>query len=156
MERGKLWRTAFGNNVRLLGLNAAGLTDELAARQPADGVSSASWILGHVVLSRRGIVRMLGGQLPQDPAWKQHYARGGSGAGAHLAWPALLEAFQATDAALKEAFQGVADWDLPAQNPGLGIEQPLEQVVAFLFMHECYHLGQIGVIRKLHGLPGAI
>jgi uncharacterized damage-inducible protein DinB len=38
----------------------------------------------------------------------------------------------------------------------VGTEQPLEQVLTFLFMHECYHLGQIGLIRKLHGLPGAI
>lgn len=42
------------------------------------------------------------------------------------------------------------------RNPALGTEQALEQVLAFLYMHECYHLGQIGIIRKLHGLPGAI
>jgi len=156
MERGKLWRSAFGNNVRLLELNGAGLTPELASRRSANGVASAAWILGHLVSSRRRLVRLVGGELQEEPVWEQQYARGGPGASAHLGWPELVEAFQSADQALKAAFQQVADWDRPTTNPALGIEQPLEQVLAFLYMHECYHLGQIGIIRKLHGLPGAI
>ncbi len=156
MERGKLWRTAFGSNVRLLELNGAGLTEDLASRRPASGVASAAWIVGHLVSSRRRIVKLVGGAIPEDPLWEQHYARGGTGASAHLDWAGLVAAFQAADQSLKEAFLGVEDWDRPTVNPALGLEQSLEQVLAFLFMHECYHLGQIGVIRKLHGLPGAI
>ena len=156
MERGKLWRTAFGGNVRLLELNEAGLTEELASRRPASGVASATWIVGHVVLARRRIVKLVGGKVTDDPVWEQHYARGGPGASAHLGWSGLVEAFRTADQALKEAFLAVEDWDRPTVNPALGMEQPLEQVLAFLYMHECYHLGQIGVIRKLHGLPGAI
>lgn len=156
MERGKLWRTAFGGNVRLLELNQAGLTEELARRRPASGVASASWILGHLVAARRRIVKVLGGTLTDDPIWEQHYARGGPGETAHLEWAALVVAFQGMDQELKGALLGVQDWDRPTLNPALGMEQPLEQVVAFLYMHECYHLGQIGLIRKLHGLPGAI
>ncbi len=156
MERGKLWRSAFGNNVRLLELNGAGLTPELASRRSANGVASAAWILGHLVSSRRRLVRLVGGELQEEPVWEQQYARGGPGASAHLGWPELVEAFQSADQALKAAFQQLADWDRPTTNPALGIEQPLEQVLAFLYMHECYHLGQIGIIRKLHGLPGAI
>ncbi|WLT33267.1 DinB family protein [Geothrix sp. PMB-07] len=136
MERGKLWRTAFGGNVRLLELNQVGLTEDLAAR--------------------RRIVKLLGGTLAEDPAWEQHYARGGPGETAHLEWAALVTAFKAIDQDLKAALQGIQDWDRPTLNPALGMEQSLEQVVAFLYMHECYHLGQIGLIRKLHGLPGAI
>ena len=156
MERGQLWRKTFGNNLRLLELNSVGLSADLAARRPAEGVSSAAWLLGHLVGSRRGLVKLVGGTVPEDPAWAEHYARGGDGARTHLDWAGLVAELQAVDLLLKEAFLQVEDWDKPTRNPGLGIEQPLEQVVAFLYMHECYHLGQIGVIRKLHGLPGAI
>ncbi len=156
MERGKLWRSAFGNNVRLLELNGAGLTPELAAQRSANGVASAAWILGHLVTARRRLVRLVGGDLQADPIWEQYYARGGPGAKAHLGWPELEEAFRSADQALKAAFQQLDDWDRPTTNPALGMEQPLEQVLAFLYMHECYHLGQIGIIRKLHGLPGAL
>ena len=156
MERGKLWRTAFGNNVRLLELNGAGLTPELAAKRSASGVASAAWIVGHLVTARRRILKLVDGSFQEDPVWEQHYARGGPGASAHLDWAGLVETFRATDQLLKEAFQQLTDWDRPTLNPALGTEQPLEQVLAFLYMHECYHLGQIGIIRKLHGLPGAI
>ena len=156
MERGKLWRTAFGNNLRLLELNGAGMTSELAAQRSASGVASAAWIVGHLVHARRRIVKLLGGAITEDPVWEQHYARGGPGATAHLDWAGLIVAFQSTDQELKAACQQMADWDRPTTNPALGLEQPLEQVLVFLYMHECYHLGQIGLIRKLHGLPGAI
>jgi uncharacterized damage-inducible protein DinB len=156
MERGKLWRTAFGGNGRLLELNGVGLTDELASRRSASGVASAAWILGHLILTRYRLVKLLGGRPPEDPLWEQHYARGGPGASAHLDWTGLVAAFQVSDQILKDLFLGLEDWDRPTTNPALGVEQPLEQVLAFLFMHECYHLGQIGLIRKLHGLPGAI
>jgi uncharacterized damage-inducible protein DinB len=156
MERGRLWRTAFGGNLRLLELNGVGITEELAIRRPASGVASAAWIVGHLVLARHRILKVLGvAEIPAD-VWEQHYARGGPGASAHLSWADLVETFRATDASLKAGFQGLEDWDRPTLNPALGTEQPLEQVLAFLYMHECYHLGQIGVIRKLHGLPGAI
>ncbi len=156
MERGKLWRTAFGNNLRLLELNGAGLTPELAAQRPANGVASAAWIVGHLVSTRRRILKLVGGAVPEAPEWEQHYARGGPGASAHVDWATLVAAFEATDQELKAAFLQVADWDRPTHNPALGTAQPLEQVLVFLFMHECYHLGQIGIIRKLLGLPGAI
>jgi len=156
MERGKLWRSAFEGDVRLLERNAAGLTEALAARRPAPGVASAAWILGHLVNTRRGILKLLDASRPEDPAWRQHYGRGTAGEGAHLSWSELMGAFQATDSALKEAFAAFQDWDRPTLNPALGVEQPLEEVLAFLFRHEGYHLGQIGLIRKLHGLSGAI
>lgn len=156
MERGKLWRGAFAGNLRLLELNRVGLTEDLAAKRPASGVNSAAWIVGHLIATRRRLIRMLGGAVPEDATWEQHYARGGPGAPAHLGWEELLGIFQATDPLLKEVLLQVPDWDRPTVNPALGTEQPLEQVLAFLYMHECYHLGQIGIIRKLHGLPGAI
>ena len=156
MERGKLWRTAFGGNARLLEMNSVGLTEELALRRPASGVASAAWIVGHLVMTRRRMLKLLGKGLAEEPVWDSHYARGGPGASAHLDWAGLMAAFHATDPPLKAAFQQVEDWDRPTLNPALGLEQPLEQVLAFLYMHECYHLGQIGIIRKLHGLPGAI
>ena len=156
MDRGRLWRTAFGNNVRLLELNGAGLTPELAARRPAEGVASAAWILGHLVSSRRGILRMVGGTPTEDAAWEQHYARGGAGASAHLPWDELVAAFQSVGQALQETILAVEDWDRPTRNPVAGKDQPLEQVLSLLFMHECYHLGQLGLIRKLLRLPGVI
>lgn len=156
MERGHLWRSCFKLNLRMLEMNSDGLTDEMAGHRPAEGVSSPAWIIGHLIYSRRSLVTRLGGTVPDEPVWKEKYSRGGSGEASHLGYAALCRTFNATDESIKAACQGVADWDLPAANPFSGTEQPLEQLVAFLYMHECYHLGQVGLMRKLYGLKGAI
>ncbi len=156
MERGHLWQSCFKLNLKMLELNGGGITDEMAAHQPAEGVSSAAWILGHLTHSRRSLIQRLGGSLPAEPVWAETYGRGGGGGTSHLGFAALGEAFKSTGEPLKEAFRAVADWDAPTKNPFSGTDQALEQLVAFLYMHESYHLGQIGMLRKLYGLKGAV
>ena len=156
MERGHLWRSCFKLNLRMLEMNSAGITDEMACARPAEGVSSPAWIVGHLVYSRRSLITRLGGALADQPIWKENYSRGGSGEVSHLGFAALCQAFSATDEGIKAVCQEMKDWDVMAPNPFSGTEQPLEQFVAFLYMHECYHLGQIGLMRKLYGLKGAI
>lgn len=156
MERGQLWRSCFKLNLRMLEMNSGGITDEMAGRRPAPGVSSPAWIMGHLIYSRRSLITRLGGTLADEPVWKETYARGGSGEAAHLGFAELSRVFHGTDEGIKAACRGVPDWDLPTPNPFSGADQPLEQLVAFLYMHECYHLGQIGLMRKLYGLKGAI
>jgi uncharacterized damage-inducible protein DinB len=155
MERGHLWRSCFKGSLYMLDLNSAGLTDELAARRPAEGVASPAWILGHLVKTRRGILKLLGAPQPEDPVWDA-YGRHTEGDQGGLAYSALVEAFKATDAPFKAAIQAIDDWDRPTPNPATKTDQPLEQVMAFLFSHESYHLGQLGLIRKLLGLKGAV
>lgn len=156
MERGKLWRTAFGGNIKLLELNLPGLTDGLAAVPPAAGVATPAWVLGHIIHARFGLMALLGAPPIVDPIWKSTYARHSDGLGTHLPLSELVDAFNGTDSAMKAALLAVEDWDKPTLNPGLRVEQPLEQVVSFLYMHECYHLGQFGIFRKLLGLAGAV
>lgn len=156
MERSKLWHTAFGGNFALLDRNLVGLTNEMAAVHPAPGISGAGWLMGHLVHARHGLMSWIGAKPNPDPIWKATYGRHSEGSGNHLPFPDLVEAFKATNGPMKEAFLAVGDWDLPTFHPPLGVELPVEQVVSFMFMHECYHLGQIGIVRKLLGLPGAV
>jgi uncharacterized damage-inducible protein DinB len=156
MERNELWRKAFGGNLMLLDRNLPGLTDEMAAANPAPGVSAPAWVLGHITHARFGLMALIGSDPQPDPIWKSTYTRATDGHGSHLPFAGLVEAFKASDGPLAGAFQAVTDWEKPTLNPGLRVEQPLEQVVSFMYMHECYHLGQIGIFRKLLGLPGTM
>ena len=156
MERGHLWRSCFKLNLRMLEMNSAGITDDMAGRRPAEGVSSPAWIMGHLTYSRRSLIARLGGSMAEEPIWKENYSRGGSGEVSHLGFAALCQAFSATDEGRLAAPPGGQDWELPTPNQFCGSGQRLEQLVAFLYMHECYHLGQIGLMRKLYGLKGAI
>lgn len=154
MERGKLWRTAYGTTLALLERNLPGLTDELAIQRPGPAAASPAWLLAHIHMTRRLILKMLGmPQAKEEDLGKDGY-RGSDGATVHVPFSELARRFRATDELMKQAFMAVTDWDRPAKNPGTGQEQPLESVIAFLHMHESYHIGQIALGRKLLGLPG--
>ena len=156
MERSKLWRSTFKTNQALLERNLGGYTDDLAARRPAPGSASPAWLMAHLIHARRGILALLGAPVTDDGGLGQDGSRGGDGETLHLPFSELVVLFQATDDLMKAAILAVEDWDRSVKNPGIGIEQPLEQALAFMHMHESYHIGQIGFCRKLLGLPGAI
>lgn len=155
MDRAQLWTIAFKSNQSLLERNLPGMDGALSAQTPAPGANSANWILGHLVVARRGILGLLGQPQPKDPDLAA-YGRGGDGQGGALSWDELLTRFGALGESLAAAIASVPDWDKPTLHPVLQKEQPLEQVLAFLHMHEAYHLGQIGLVRKLLGLEGGI
>ncbi|HJV23350.1 MAG TPA: DinB family protein [Holophagaceae bacterium] len=155
MDRSELWQTAFKTNLWVLHHNLSGLTDELIRRRPAEGAACPGWILGHLVGGRRLILKLLGRPQAEDPSLAC-YGRGSTGAECDHALAELVARLDATTALLEEALEAVEDWDRPALNPALQKEQPLEQVLSFLFMHDSYHLGQLGMARKLLGLPGVI
>lgn len=155
MERSRLWQTAFKTNLWVLEQNLPGFTEELIRRRPAEGIACPGWTLGHLLGSRRLVLKLLGRPQPEDGSLAC-YGRGSTGGECGHALEELVSRLQATTGELGEALEAVGDWDRPARNPALQAEQPLEQVLAFLFMHESYHLGQVGLARKLLGLPGVI
>lgn len=156
MERGKLWRTAYGTTLALLERNLPGLTDELAAQRPGSTAASPAWLLAHIYMTRKQILKMLGMPQPKEEDLGEGGFRGSDGVTVQVPFSELVVRFRATDERMKEAFMAVTDWDRPTKNPGIGQEQPLEGVIAFLHMHESYHIGQIALGRKLLGLPGAV
>lgn len=156
MERGKLWRTAYGTTLGLLERNLEGLTDELAVRRPGPAAASPAWLLAHVYMTRRLILKLLEMPQPKEEDLGTSGFRGSDGETVQVPFSELVRRFRATDELMKQAFMAVTDWERPSKNPDTGAEQPLEQTIAFLHMHESYHIGQIALGRKLLGLPGVI
>ncbi len=155
MERSHLWHSAFKTNLGLLDRNLAGVTDAHLRQRPADNVACPGWILGHLVRSRNLIFKLVGRPRPEDESLAC-YGRGSTGAECAHELVDLVARLKSTSDDFKVALLAVEDWDRPVMNPAVQAEQPLEQVVAFLYMHEAYHLGQLGLARKLMGLAGGI
>ncbi|GLH68063.1 DinB family protein [Geothrix edaphica] len=138
------WAALFSiNRDFLLEKNLADVTQSQADQPPADDVNSITWNLSHILEYRHELLR---------DVLKSAYRP-------TVTVPRTLAHFKAamadTQAALDATFSS-ADWDEPQFHPGFQATLPLAQIVGMYFMHETYHLGQLGTARKLLGLPGVI
>jgi uncharacterized damage-inducible protein DinB len=148
----------FRFNEGLLQLVGEGLTDDEWKRRPSDvGGNPALWILGHVAMVRRKALQRLG--LKMDPAaWAEHFVPNRA-PGDSSAWPSAAELtgdFRRSGEALAArcaelgADELAEEWGKTFPDGSTTVEGGLH----FLYFHETYHLGQIGLIRRLCGKPG--
>jgi len=142
--------------------NLEGVTDEQSLRQPQPGGNCIQWVLAHIVATRDQVASLVGAEPVLPPALIKRFVRGA----APLVDPA-------------EA-RPLADWigDLDRQQQRLaaaiaalpperlaatfdggklpGRPATLAEALAFFHFHESYHVGQLGVLRRLAGMTGAI
>lgn len=130
--------------------------DEADWRQRGGG-NSALWILAHITTSKEGLLRALGETRSRHP-WEAGVGRGGSPDAELPSCQEVQRCWQAANALLINrldqltADQGAQPGPrtLPDGSTTLGA------MAHFLLVHEAYHLGQIGLLRRLCGKPGAI
>lgn len=147
----------FSLTARGVGANLEGISDEESRRRPPNGGNSINWVVGHIVSYRQLTLELLG----EEPVWPKErteaYGRGSSGdvpGDQVLPLARLMEDLQATTAAIGKRLEALPDDAL--ETPGPNPKQTLGQRLAFLSFHESYHAGQIGLLRRLAGKPGAI
>jgi hypothetical protein len=115
------------------------------------------WIAGHLAVCRRRVQAMLGLPLADAP-WEALFGRGTRPADL----PADLDPQVALRAFLDSSPVLAGHWD---QVTGADLGKPLGRTlpdgsdtiggaIRFLAWHEAYHLGQLGLLRRLAGKPG--
>ena len=137
---------------------ASDLTSEDWARQASsEGGNTAHWILGHLAAARRVLARRVGADVSNEP-WEEAFGRNAKpdGTGGYPAPSILLEDMKTIGAALEQRLSGMDE--------AAGNEEWLEKfpdgsrTVAggahFLYFHEVYHIGQLGLMRRIAGKPG--
>lgn len=135
------------------------LTEEEIWRRPSDHTNSIGWMLGHMVWSRLGLTRMLGGENVQVPGGKI-FDRGVQ-LGDRSAYPATQEivaAYKAVNDQLKTRMETIADAELSAKAPrDFPIpDKSLRGAVAFMTFHDSYHVGQMALVVKWLGKAGLV
>lgn len=126
----------------------------IAESRPNFRTNHLSFLACHVLDARCFLLRLLGRDA-ENPF--SHLLDGASGIEEVPAFPPVedvLRAWQATERELEEALRGVPAEDLDGEAPGdFPVDDPsLLGAVSFLASHESYHVGQMGLIRKFHGL----
>ena len=120
------------------------------------GTNSVTWLLGHVAGSRYLSCTVLGGNVTFPHA--DLFARG-----SHVDDPAKLpgvaelsDLWATGGGHLLELMDTAGAELLAAPGPERvpSTDKTVLGAINFLTLHECYHLGQMGLIRKAHGYPG--
>jgi hypothetical protein len=143
---------------RSMGMNLRDVTHQQSLAAPPGGGNGINWVLGHVIVHRDRMLGLLGQPPHWDEATGAAYDRGsaplpadGRGDGV-LPLDALKDALEETYHRLREAVSA-ADEAVFAEPSGKGT---VGDALIFMLGHEWYHAGQLGLLRRIAGLPGGL
>lgn len=146
----------YDHNARVLSTLVGDFSDADWRVQDPLGHDSR-WIVGHLAATRLRLVGMAG-LTPLTAAWQADFARGTSPKSLpqDLDMTELLRSFQHAHGQLRSAWEGLTAETL-AQPLGRTLPDGSDTTggaLRFLAWHEAYHLGQLGLMRRLVGKPG--
>lgn len=138
----------FKFNHRTLNRNIEGITHEDSVISPVNGAACINWVIGHIVLCRDEIHQLIG--LPGfcDKSYNDQYDQGTDGNHPDNPIPLndMLKLYEDSQMILNNEIEKL---DLSDDL------KKLERLTFYAF-HEGYHMGQIGILRRIIGKEGAI
>lgn len=144
-------------NHKFVADSVSDLAPEEWLRRPDEKGNHLAWIMGHLVWSRKQVLRRLG--TDWDAPWLGMFARGEKldGGAAYPSPQTLLDGWREVGALLTQAIENASEEKLsaPAPQPGPpSADGKLSGTISFLAWHETYHLGQISYLRGWLGHKG--
>jgi len=151
---------ALGMTMSILGYNAwmfgnavKDVSAEQAGFRVKDNTNAFDRLAGHVVVARHGMGGLVKIEMPELP-WGS-FAEFGMGTQFDderecASLGDIAEKFNDVSAVLMANFPQVSDDVLasPSPFPIPGEGQTMQDLLAFLTMHETYHIGQLGLLKK--------
>jgi len=146
----------FRFNSDFIDILAAGLEEIDWAQSPGGESNPAIWILGHMVSSRRHILRQLGTDVPAE-GYDGLFSMGKERDREVTYPPAelLMDDYKHTGRRLSDILALVSreQADEAVEHQAPDGSTTVEGAINFYFFHEVYHLGQLGLIRRVLGKP---
>jgi uncharacterized damage-inducible protein DinB len=143
-------------------LNLKDLNNDESLRQPSPGGNCINWVAGHVVASRAQILQVLGQELPFEINKYDRYGRGSqpvTKAKGTIPLSEMLADFAATRDGLAAGLAALTRERLAEKapfSPANNENETVGSLLAGLAFHESYHVGQLGVLRRLAEKDGAL
>jgi uncharacterized damage-inducible protein DinB len=141
----------YATNTGLVKKATEGIPPEHWFRQPGEDSNHLMWIAGHLVYSRVGSLKALGSVW--STPWIALFGRGGK-LTTKDQYPAIEEVRGAWNEVSEQLAASLADasTDVLARPHGTpSFDGTVGGFVAFLALHETYHVGQVGYLRKWLG-----
>jgi hypothetical protein len=144
----------FGLNYEVLKKNLEGITHDDILIQPQGG-NCLNWVIGHIVATRDGALQL----LKKDPIWSQEeaeiYRRGSAPIRDSSRALSLRKLVSDLDRSQDRLIAGLTEASGAELSAAAG-EQTVGETLFVLQMHEAYHAGQTGLLRRIAGREGAI
>ena len=148
----------FGTNDSLADRSFQGVPDADQWKRPTPQSNPMLWIFGHMVDTRTRLLKILGEDV--DPGWGDVFGRGAAlqDTSGYPSREKILQASREVNARLYARLGAMTDADVsrPATRAFTNAVQTVGDHVAFLAMHDTYHVGQLAYVRKALGLPGVV
>lgn len=127
-----------------------------ASLQPTSTGQTINWLVGHLADARNGALAVLSGKGAWPHAELAVYKRGAGARSADQALPLedLVHRFADVQDALLQQLGALTD-ERAAQkapfSPGGNPDETVGSLMGVLAFHEVYHVGQLGMMRRLAG-----
>lgn len=147
---------------RVFRVNTEGITHAESLLQPVPGGNSINWIAGHLITAYNSLLETLG----QEKVWSDDqlevYKRGSEPLRDPNRAASFEEICEALSGAHERMMRGLEELPIerfsePAPySPGNNPQETLGSLLHVTAFHQAYHVGQLGLARRLVGKAGAI
>ncbi len=146
-------KAMFSRSTAVFERTIDGIPDEQWFRQPATESNHLMWIAGHIVVHRAVVPKILGVQW--SAPWEKLFSRGSKRA-AKQDYPdaaAIRTAWKEVSQKLATALENASSEQLrnPAPQGMPSDDGTVAGTISFFCLHEIYHVGQMGYVRKWLG-----
>jgi uncharacterized damage-inducible protein DinB len=155
-------RQQAGMTRAMVRMNTDQISDEESLIQPQPAGNCLNWVLGHLLTTYNSSLPLLGQPRVAEPEELAHYARGSepiTGASEALPlhrlgelWNLAADRFDAGLATLSADRLREPSAFSPTGNPN----ETIGSLLVTVLFHQSYHSGQLGLLRRLTGKPGAV
>jgi hypothetical protein len=144
--------------------NLVDITHQESLVQPKPAGNCLNWIAGHILASRSSILETLGAQPYLSEAEEKPYRRGAAPlepGGECVDFDKLRAGLMESGGTIVNTLKLLTDDYIEAKIDPREVPIPTEEptrngLLTFLLYHEAYHVGQLGLGRRLLGKKGAI
>ena len=140
--------------------NLDGVTHEESVVRPDSGANDGNWVVGHIIAVRNRLLPALGEEALWDEARSASYVMPSTDdTTGRVPFEELRAAFVTSHERLTAGIARLDDAALAQKapfSPGNNPEETLQSLLARIVVHESYHVGQIGILRRAMGKDGAI
>ena len=147
-------KAQFDFHTRLFNNVTEEISDNESGIRNSEHINNMKWIAGHLLNTRLGGMSRIAGLQP-DNSYDAQFGRGNS-FDPNASYPPIeeiREKWQATAAAIGEGIANMPEEVAASKSPSQApiADDTILGLAAFFVSHEGYHIGQLGMLRKMIG-----